>query len=996
MPSPSQWTFGPFRLDSANACLWQGKQMLALRPKAFAVLTYLVTHTGELVTKEALFDAVWFGTAVSDTVLKACIYQIRRVLGETVETPQYIATVHGRGYRFIAPVTVVEQPATASIASASPLAALSSRRQSAILSPPLPSPLLVEREAVLCQLHAWLAEAMQGRRRVVLVTGEAGIGKTAVVTAFTAQAAAQHAVRMAWGQCVEHCGAGEAYMPVLTALGQLCRGPDGAHIVAILRQQAPTWLVQMPWLLRPIDRELLQQELHGVTRDRMVRELAEMLDTLTADMPLVLILEDLHWSDHATLDMLAILARRRESARLLLLGTYRPVDGIGYDHPLRTVAQDLRIHEYSVELPLNLLSASAVEAYLQARLAGSRPPAALVQRLHERTGGHPLFLVNVVEHLIAQGVVVEQEGQWELCRPGTAVEVEVPESLRQMIAQQFDRLAQEEQRVIEAGSVGGVEFTAAIVAAGLDADVRQIDAHCVALVRRGGVLRSLGAIEWPDGTFTTRYAFRHALYQQVAYERLSIAQRVLLHRHIGERLERGYADRGAELATELAMHFERGRDYARALPYLQQAAETALQRHAHQEAVVHLQRAIALLKTRPDTPERAQQELQLHLALGAPLMAVAGQASPEVEQVYARAYTLCRQVEQTDQLLPVLAGLRRFYAVRAAHHVVWELGERLLTLAQRLHAPAFLCEAHRGLGTTLLFVGRFRDALAHLDAAIALYTPGQLDVADVLGDPKLSCLVFAARALWCLGYPAQALTRSREALTLMQQLAHPYGTVWGQSFVADLYCLCGELQTARQLAEASLALATTQGVPYWIARGTFVHGLVLAQQGDGAAGMAQMRQGLAAMHGTGAELNRAYFLAQLAATHLRVGQVEAGLVVLDEAVAVIERTGEHSWEAEVYRLKGECLLAQAGHRLQTTDHSAIEAEAHFHQALAIAQQQHARSLELRAAVSLSRLWQQQGKWDDAQRVVTNVYSWFTEGFDTADLQAAQALLATQV
>jgi predicted ATPase len=837
---------------------------------------------------------------------------------------------------------------------------------------------------------------MQGQRCVVLVTGEAGIGKTAVVTAFTAQAATQHAVRIAWGQCVEHHGAGEAYMPVFTALGQLCRGPDGTHIVAILRQQAPTWLVQMPWLLRPTDRELLQHELHGATRDRMVRELAELLDTLTADMPLVLILEDLHWSDYATLDVLAILARRREPAWLLLLGTYLPVDVMGHDHPLRTVAQDLRIHEYSAELPLDPLSAPAVEAYLTARLAGSRLPVALAQRLHARTGGHPLFLVNVVEHLIAQGVVVQQEGRWELRGPVTAVEGEVPESLRQMIAQQFDRLAEEEQRVIEAGSVGGVEFTAAVVAAGLEADVRQIDACCAALVRRGRVLRSVGAIEWPDGTFTTRYAFRHALYQQVAYERLSIAQQVMLHRHIGERLERGYADRVAELATELAMHFEHGRDYARAVPYLQQAAETALQRHAPQEAVEHLRRAIALLNTRPDTPERAQQELQLHLALGAPLIAVAGQAAPEVEQVYARAYTLCGQVEQTDQLLPVLAGLRRFYAVRAAHHAVIDLGERLLTLAQSLHAPAFLLEAHRGLGTTLLFVGQFRDALAHLDAAIALYAPGQLDAADVLGDPKISCLVFAARALWCLDYPAQALTRSREALALMHHLAHPYGTVWGQSFVADLYLLCGEIQTARQLAEASLALATTQGVPYWIGRGTFVHGLVLAQQGDGVAGLAQMRQGLAAMQGTGAALNRAYFLAQLAATHLHVGQVDAGLVVLAEAMAVMERTGEHSWKAEVYRLKGECLLAQEGHRLQATGLCAIEAEAHFQQALAIAQQQDARSLELRVAVSLSRLWRQQGKRDEARRLLTDVYSWFTEGFDTADLQAAQALLETRV
>jgi DNA-binding winged helix-turn-helix (wHTH) protein len=237
MPSPSEWTFGPFRLDTANACLWRGEQLLVLRPKAFAVLAYLITHAGQLASKEALFDAVWPGVAVSDTVLKACIYQIRRVLGETAETPQCIATVHGRGYRFIAPVTAVEQPPTTPVASGPPFANLSSLRwHSADLSPPWSSTLLVEREVVLHQLHTWLAEALQGQRRVVLVTGEAGIGKTAVGTAFAAQVAAQQAVRMAWGQCVEHCGAGEAYMPVFTALGQLCRGPDGTHIATILRQ----------------------------------------------------------------------------------------------------------------------------------------------------------------------------------------------------------------------------------------------------------------------------------------------------------------------------------------------------------------------------------------------------------------------------------------------------------------------------------------------------------------------------------------------------------------------------------------------------------------------------------------------------------------------------------------------------------------------------------------------------------------------------------------
>lgn len=313
-----------------------------------------------------------------------------------------------------------------------------------------------------------------------------------------------------------------------------------------------------------------------------------------------------------------MLARRRAPARLLLLGTYRPAEVMGRDHPLRTVTQDLRLYEYGAELPLELLSAPAVAAYLAARLPGGTLPVELGQCLYERTGGNPLFVVKVVEHLITRGMLVEQEGHWELRRPMTEVAVEIPENLRQMIAQQLDRLTPEEQQLVEVGSVRGIEFSVAVVAAGLEQDGRHLESVGEALVRRGAVLRSVGAVEWPDGTFSTYYAFQHALYQQVAYERLGMARRVMLHRRIGERLEQAYGGHGAALAAELAMHFERGRDYPRAVRYLQQAAETALQRHAHQEAVDHLRHALTLLSMLPDTPERPQQELQLRLALPVP------------------------------------------------------------------------------------------------------------------------------------------------------------------------------------------------------------------------------------------------------------------------------------------------------------------------------------------------------------------------------------------
>jgi DNA-binding winged helix-turn-helix (wHTH) protein len=348
--------FGPFALDLLNACLWQGAQSLTLWPKDFAVLHYLVTHAERLVTKEELFAAIWPETFVSDGVLKGCIRRIRRVLGDDPRAPQFIKTVHRRGYRCIASLTEAKAPETA--------LDLPLRREGPppqLVGLPLPLPdLVVGREIELAHLHDWLEHACEGKRQMVFITGEAGIGKTTLVDAFVAGIAASKGLGIAYGQCVEHYGSGEAYQPVLEALGRWCRGPRGEGRRVLLRQHAPTWLAQMPGLLSVSDSEALQRLLTGTTQQRMLRELAEALEIVTAETPLVLVLEDLHWSDYATLDLLAGLARRREPARLLVLGTYRPTDVLVQGHPLATVVQELRLHGQCTALPLGLLSEAAV------------------------------------------------------------------------------------------------------------------------------------------------------------------------------------------------------------------------------------------------------------------------------------------------------------------------------------------------------------------------------------------------------------------------------------------------------------------------------------------------------------------------------------------------------------------------------------------------------------------------------------------------------------
>ena len=426
-----QWCFEGFRLDPDHACLWRGTQALALTPKAFAVLHYLVTHPNRLVTKDEILDAVWPETTVSDAVVRVAIGALRKVLGDKAQAPRFIATVSRRGYRFLVPVTPV---APAESAALSPLLPL-------LRSPAVP-PLLVEREAVLQRLHTAWTQARQGQRQVVLVTGEAGIGKTAVVEAFVAQVRLDPSVWLAYGQCVEHYGAGEAYLPVLEALGQLCHAPEGSRLVALLRQQAPTWLVQLPWLLTETDRQQWRYELQGATRERMLREFAEMVETLTAEIPLVLVLEDLHWSDYATLDLLALLARRQMPARLLVLGTYRPVEAIVQGHPLRTLAQELRQHGHSTEVPLALLNPATVAMYLAERFPRHAFPAALAPRLHAHTEGNPLFLVTLVHALVERGVLAMRNGCWALEDDLETVEIGIPETLRQLIEHQLTRVPQ--------------------------------------------------------------------------------------------------------------------------------------------------------------------------------------------------------------------------------------------------------------------------------------------------------------------------------------------------------------------------------------------------------------------------------------------------------------------------------------------------------------------------------------------------------------------------
>ena len=980
LQEPSAWVFDGFRVDPREARLWRGDAVLPLHAKAFAVLCCLVTQAGQLVTKDALLETVWPETAVSEAVLQVAIREVRQALGDPARTPRFIETVHGRGYRFLAPVRTVASPGGGGTGAWPRVPAVLVRRP----------PHFVGRDAELTRLAQWWTTARQGTRQVGIIAGEPGIGKTALVDMFVAQVVAQDDLWVGHGQCVDQYGAGEAYLPVLEALGRLGHGPEGAVLLPVLRQYAPSWLVHLPALLTSAERKTLERTTHESTPARMLRELADALEMLTAAHPLILVLEDLHWSDHATLAWLAYLARRPDPARLLILGTYRPIEVIVEAHPLRRMLTELRQHGYCTELVLDYLSEAAVTAYLTQSLGSTSLPVGMAPVLHRHTHGNPLFLRAVVDELRAQQVLEEVDGCWQVRGAWETITGMVPESLRQLIEQQLERCSSDEQALLEAASVAGRTFTTAAIAAAVAQPEDRVDRQCTLWARQGRFVHAGETETWPDGTVTARYRFVHALYHEVVYRRVAAGQRVHLHRRIGERAEGAYGVQACDIAAELAMHFERGRDYPRAVAYLQHAADTAVRRYANAEAATHLAKGLALLERLPATVERTQQELALQCALGASLMAVKGFAAPDVERAYARALALGQQAEATPQHCLVLWGLLQFYQVRAAFQTALELGERLIGLAQRLHDVDLLLAAHNGVGTVLPYRGELRTARTHLEQSIALYDPHTHHARTFFYGTNLKAdsLAHLAQVLWLLGYPETALQRGHEALALAHthEPLHVFTLAHVANYLAVVHHLRREARLAQERAEVGRRLSSEHGFAAEWGRGTLLQGWAHVLQGQGE-GLGQMRQGLAAYQATGAEVWKPYYLALLAEAYGRGRQRAKGLRLLTEALTVTDTNGETWWAAELHRLRGALLLGHEGARRLS-----VEAEQCFQRALALAQNQQAKSLELRAAISLSRLWQQQGRETAAYELLAPIYGWFTEGFDTADLQDAKALL----
>ena len=924
------------------------------------LLFLLIYRRGDLVTRAEIVERIWGKDLFLDTdsAINSAVRKIRRALHDNPDAPRFVVTVPAKGYRFIAKVTMA---AADDIGVRLPS------------MPQGPAPIVVGREAELARLESWAAQVIEGRRRVVFVAGEAGIGKTTFVGAFLDTLGGTGA-RIARGQCIEQYGAGEPYMPVLEALMRLCREARGERVVELLHKFAPTWLAQMPALLSDADRDRLQVTVQGITQQRMLREMAQALEALAADAPLIVALEDLHWSDFSTLELISAIARRTEPARLLVLPTYRPTEMLVRNHPLRTIRQELELHRHCEEVRLKLLSEADVASYLAKRFVdddAARSLASFAPLIHERTDGNPLFMVNVVDYLVEQGSLLD------------ANQIETPRSILQMIERNLERLTPDEQRILEAASVVGADFSAAAVAAALERPVSDIEDSCTQLSRHEQFISAQGFSEWPDGTVASSFRFHHALYSEVLYQRMPAGHRVELHRRIAERGEKAHGDHAGEIAVELAHHYSRANDRNKAIEYFKIAGGRAATRCAMVEAERHYANALKLLNELPETPERDRRELALQLAVGRARIAIKGWAAPEVEHAYSRGRKLFEQQGELAQLFPILYGRWVNYLVRFDLRDAYQIAEELMLQAKNAGDSTLLLQAHQALGNTSCQMGRFQLAREHLEAALSLCNGRRVRPLSV--DMEVACRSYLSWTLWFLGYPDQALKMNYGAVELAQALSDPFSLVLAEIFLCQLQQHRREGRAFQETAERLTAICAEHGFLYGAAHATVRRGAAMIEYGCGEEGLEQIQQGLAAHRATGAEVNRPEFLYWLAKGYCATGRVDDALDTLTNALRVSE---EHEYlllEAEIYRLKGEFLLRKS-------DFNSAEALACFERGIEVARKQGAKSLELSSTTSLGRLLAKQGRCEEARVMLAEIYGWFTEGFDTADLKDAKALL----
>jgi class 3 adenylate cyclase/predicted ATPase len=766
------------------------------------------------------------------------------------------------------------------------------------------APFLVGREEESGLLRRRWEQSKAGLGQVVLVSGEAGIGKSALVEGLRAQVRAEGLPCLTFRCSPYHTTS--ALYPVMTRLERLLQfEPDDSPTTRLAKLEVGLRYSGLPlaevmpllaaWLAGPLPAErsaaltLMPQH----QRQQMLDALVAWLVAEAERQPVLVAWEDVHWADPTTLEAIGLVVEQAPTVPMLHILTYRPEFSPPW--PQRSHITPIVLHR---------LEGPQVEALITRRAGGKALPAEVVQHIVAKTDGVPLYAEELMKMLLASRLLREEGDQYVLTGPLRTVAI--PDTLQDALMARLDQLKTAKEAA-QFGAVLGREFAYELLQAIVPQDDHTLQEQLAQLVeaellyQRGRPPRA-------------RYMFKHALIQDAAYASLLKSTRQQVHRQIAQVLEARFPALVEAQPELVARHYTAASGYEQAVHYWQRAGQQASERSAYLEAISHFTTAIELLKSLPETPALTQHALTLHSALGAAFQMAKGLAAPEVEHAYTQAYALCQQVGETPELAPVLYGLWRFYTVRLQLRTAREIGDMLLRLVQGTDEPTLAVITHNVLGVTRLYLGVLPAARQHLEAGIARYTPEQRQApAFRIGhDPGVACRVHAALTLWLLGYPAQALTHIHAALTLAHALRHPSSLAFARRWAAHVSQLRRDVPAVYEHAEAVVALATEQGFPLWAAMGTSLRGWALARQGQGEQGLAQVRQGTAAFRATGAALSVSYLCTLLADVCDHLGHTDDGLQALVEAHTLVEQHEERYWEAEVYRLRGVLLLRRTG------------------------------------------------------------------------------------
>ena len=954
--NPVRLRFGRFELDEANACLLREGRAVALAPTPFAVLCALVRRPGSLLTKHALLDEVWGHQHVSDSVLKTVISELRTVLNDDARQPRIIETVSRRGYRFIAPAAAL--PADPSVAASA----------SATRSAQEPS--FVGRAAALERLQQAWSTACSGKRVLIWVAGEPGIGKTTLIDRFVADLGD---VACARGQCVEQDGTGEPYLPVLEALGSLCRS-DSA-VPGLLRAVAPTWLLQLPWLSSAEERDALRREVGSVSSQRMLREIGEVLDRYTERRPLLLVTEDLHWSDPSTVRLIDYIARRHGAVRLMWLGSFRPAEVVTLDHPLNTLRHELRLHDLCEEIALDPFSEAEVAEYVAKRSPPLAGDEAFVRALHQRTDGVPLFVASVMSEVMARAARHDEDA----AAAAQAAHAAVPENLTAAIDHYIDRLGNEQRMVLCAAAVCGVEFRASTIAAALARDGAWVGETCEALAREQVWLTAPQVEEAGDAP-EPPYTFRHALFRQVLYERTGPTLRAQLHRKVGLALEGERAAGVAVPAAGLAMHFEHGREPMSALRYYAEGAEAAILNLSPAQCLALTERGLRLLDEAPEGIERNALEIALATLRGAAATQLLG-FTPEAKSAFQRAYALLPGLPQHPMRRRLLYGFGLLLCLRAEYAealAVVEQAESLLSATDDSVLALAACIVH---GEVDQLQGRWHAARKWTERGLALvepvdFAPGEIFVID----PQVMLLGLLAIPLLHFGLVEQARERLQHAHTRARQLRQPLSQVAAIWHDALFEVRLGNPQRVAALADEMKVLADKFALAHGRHGSRWFRGWADSRLGQPLEGYRSIREAYEENARLGMLAGGSETRGYAAEALLLAGDWDAAYDQLEEALQFANVHRERVYlpqlflmQAAIARARGESAAAYASAR----------------QALAEARAQEAPWLEL---IALMDLCESDGAQAEDRQALAALIEQLPEAGDTAALSRARALL----